>query len=130
MAFDNSSQARPHVLFVEDEELVSSLMTEVLDEQGFAVHAVDNGEAALRYLKSGAPVDVLFTDINMPGSIDGTALALEARNLRPDLPIVYASGRFTASDLKPQVPRSMFLPKPYDPVEVCTLISRLTPREA
>jgi CheY-like chemotaxis protein len=129
MAFDGSSQARPKVLFVEDEELVSSLMSDVLDEQGFAVHAVDNGEDALRYLQSGAPVDVLFTDINMPGSIDGAELAIEARNLRPDLPIVYASGRFTASDLKAQVPRSMFLPKPYDPVEVCTLISRLTPRE-
>jgi CheY-like chemotaxis protein len=125
-----TSHDRPKVLFVEDEELVSELMTEVLDEQGFSVHAVETGDAALKYLQSGAEVDVLFTDINMPGSIDGAALAVEARNLRPDLPIVYASGRFNPSDLSPLVPRSMFLPKPYDPIEACTLINRLAPRAA
>ena len=125
-----TSQDRPKVLFVEDEELVSELMAEVLDEQGFNVHAVENGDAALEYLQSGAEVDVLFTDINMPGTIDGAALAVEARNLRPDLPIVYASGRFNPSDLNPLVPRSLFLPKPYDPIEACTLLNRLAPRAA
>ena len=40
-----------------------------------SVHAVENGEAALEYLQSGAQVDVLFTDINMPGEIDGAELA-------------------------------------------------------
>jgi CheY-like chemotaxis protein len=125
-----TSQDRPKVLFVEDEKLVSTLMSEVLDEQGFAVHAVDNAEAALRYLQSGADVDVLFTDINMPGDIDGAALAVEARNLRPDLPVVYASGRMTPSQLNPLVPRAMFLAKPYDPIEACTLLSRLAPRAA
>lgn len=124
------SHEKPKVLFVEDEELVSALMTDVLDEQGFTVHAVENADAALRYLKSGAEVDVLFTDINMPGSIDGVTLAVEARNLRPDLPIVYASGRHSSSDLTPLVPRSMFLPKPYDPIEACTLLNRLAPRAA
>jgi hypothetical protein len=47
--------------------------------------------------------------------------------LRPDLPIIYASGRFTAGDLSPLVSRSVFLTKPYDPTDVCTLISRLAP---
>jgi CheY-like chemotaxis protein len=122
------SQDRPKVLFVEDEVLVSALMTEVLDEQGFAVHAVESADAALRYLQSGAEVDVLFTDINMPGEIDGGTLAVEARNLRPELPIVYASGRYSPADLTPMVPRSMFLSKPYDPIEACTLINRLAPR--
>jgi CheY-like chemotaxis protein len=65
------SNIKPHVLFVEDEVLVSALMSDVLEERGFSVHAVENGEAALEYLQSGAQVDVLFTDINMPGEIDG-----------------------------------------------------------
>ena len=121
------SNSKPHVLFVEDEVLVSALMSDVLEERGFSVHAVENGEAALEYLQSGAPVDVLFTDINMPGEIDGAELAKAARNLRPELPVVYASGRYTAGDLMPMVPRSLFLPKPYDPLEACTLLNRLAP---
>ena len=121
------SNARPHVLFVEDEVLVSALMSDVLEERGFAVHAVETGEAALEYLRSGAPVDVLFTDINMPGELDGAQLAKVARHLRPDLPVVYASGRYTAGDLMPMVPRSTFLAKPYDPMEACTLLNRLAP---
>jgi CheY-like chemotaxis protein len=121
------SNIKPHVLFVEDEVLVSALMSDVLEERGFSVHAVENGEAALEYLQSGAQVDVLFTDINMPGEIDGAELAKVARNLRPDLPVVYASGRYTEGDLMPMVPRSLFLAKPYDPIEACTLLNRLTP---
>ena len=121
-----ATDGRLHVLFVEDEALVSALMSDVLEEHGFAVHPVENGEAALEYLNSGGPVDVLFTDINMPGRIDGAELAVEARKVRPDLPVVYASGRYEACDLN-KVPRSTFLPKPYDPNEACSLISRLAP---
>ena len=121
------SNAKPHVLFVEDEVLVSALMSDVLEERGFSVHAVENGDAALEYLQSGAPVDVLFTDINMPGDIDGAELAKAARDLRPDLPVVYASGRYTERDLSPMVSGSKFLSKPYDPNEACTLLNRLAP---
>lgn len=120
------TNAKPHILFVEDEVLVSALMSEVLDQQGFDVHAVETGEAALEYIHSGAPVDVLFTDINMPGNVDGATLAVEARKVRPDLPVVYASGRYDSTDVK-KVPRSMFLAKPYDPVEAATLVGRLAP---
>ncbi|MGI8526446.1 MAG: response regulator [Pseudolabrys sp.] len=116
------------ILLVEDEALISGLVSEALTEQGFSVHAVETADDALRYLESGAAVDVLFTDINLPGDIDGAELAVQARNLLPDLPIVYASGRFTAADLQPLVARSIFLSKPYDPADVCTLISRLAPR--
>jgi len=115
------------VLLVEDEALISELVSDVLTEQGFGVHAVATADEALRYLEKGGSADVLFTDINLPGDIDGAELAVRARELRPDLPIVYASGRFTASDLTPLVPRSIFLTKPYNPVDVCTLIGRLAP---
>src|SRR5471030_2166183 len=50
------------VLVVEDEVLISQLVAEVLCENGFAVHAEEDGEEALRYLESGAAVDVLFTE--------------------------------------------------------------------
>ena len=117
---------RTSVLVVEDEILISNLIAEVLSESGFAVHAVADGEAALRYLESGADVDVLFTDINLLGRMDGSMLAKRARAQRPELPIVYCSGRYSPSALAPPVPRSIFVKKPYDPIDLCRLLERLT----
>jgi CheY-like chemotaxis protein len=114
---------RPCVLVVEDEALISRLMAEFLLDSGFAVHAVEAGEDALRYLQSGADVDVLITDINLLGPMDGAMLAREARAQRPELPIVYCSGRYSPSAL---APRSVFVKKPYSPEELCRLLERLT----
>ena len=72
------------VLVVEDEVLISQLVAEVLCENGFAVHAVEDGEEALRYLMSGANVDVLFTDINLAGRMDGSMLARECAHSAPN----------------------------------------------
>ncbi len=80
------------VLLVEDEYLVSEWVAESLAEQGFAVCTATNGLDALKCLAS-VPVDILFTDINLARSMDGTMLARRARELLPDLPVVYASGR-------------------------------------
>ena len=117
---------RTSVLVVEDETLISNLIAEVLDESGFAVHAVADGEEALRYLESGADVDILFTDINLLGPMDGSTLARAARAQRPELPIVYCSGRYSPSALAPPVPRSIFVKKPYSPTDLCRLLERLT----
>jgi two-component system, response regulator PdtaR len=117
---------RTSVLVVEDEILISNLIAEVLSEGGFDVHAVADGEEALRYLESGANVDVLFTDINLLGRMDGSMLAKRARAQRPELPIVYCSGRYSPSALAPPVPRSIFVKKPYDPTDLCRLLERLT----
>ncbi len=46
--------------------------------------------------------------------------------MRPELPIVYASGRYNAMQIAPLVPRSVFVEKPYNPADVCTLLARLT----
>jgi CheY-like chemotaxis protein len=116
---------RTSVLVVEDEILISNLIAEVLDESGFAVHAVADGEQALRYLESGADVDILFTDINLLGPMDGSMLARAARAQRPELPIVYCSGRYSPSALAPPVPRSIFVTKPYSPDALCRLLERL-----
>ena len=114
------------VLLVEDEFLISHFVAEELSEYGFTVHESATADDALRYINSGAAVDVLFTDINLPGGIDGTELAIRVRAMRPDLPIVYASGRYAASAPGRMVSRSVFVPKPYRPSEVCTLLARLT----
>ena len=87
-------------------------MTEALTDKGFAVRAVQDARDALRYLLSGAEVDVMFTDIDLGKGMDGVELAKLARELRPTLPIVYASGRRTTEQFAP-VAGSIFLPKPY-----------------
>ena len=114
------------VLLVEDEVLISNLVADELGEHGFDVHEVTTAAEALRYINDGGAVDVLFTDVNLPGSIDGTELAIRVRAMRPELPIVYASGRYSAGGLGRMVSRSVFLRKPYRPAEVCTLLARLT----
>ncbi|HKS84047.1 MAG TPA: response regulator [Pseudolabrys sp.] len=114
------------VLVVEDEVMISNLVADCLTASGFSVHEVTTADAALRYIKSGADIDVLFTDINLPGSMNGIELAKRARELRPEMPIVYASGRYKFSEISPLVPRSLFMSKPYDPEDVCALLTRLT----
>jgi CheY-like chemotaxis protein len=110
------------VLLVEDEFLISEWVAETLSDQGFAVRTVTNAADALRHLASW-PVDVLFTDINLPGSMDGAMLARRARELLPDLPVVYASGRVNMLDPRLRVPRSSFVPKPYAPELVGRLLA-------
>src|SRR5580704_14173378 len=92
-----------HVLVVEDEILVSDWVVQSLSDQGFAVQAVTNAADALQHLASD-PVDVLFTDINLPCSMDGATLARRARELRPRLPIFYASARATMLTPEARVP--------------------------
>lgn len=117
------SQAEPiRVLLVEDEFLISEWVAESLSEQGFAVHAASNALEALRYLAT-EPVDVLFTDINLPGGIDGATLARRARALLPDLPVVYTSARANLLDPTLRVPGSIFVPKPYVPALVGRILA-------
>src|SRR3954468_7298146 len=76
------------VLLVEDEALICLMVSEALSEGGFEVHEVSNADEALRYIGGGGAVDVLFTDINLPGRMNGAELAQRARALKPELPIV------------------------------------------
>ena len=94
------------VLLVEDEVMISNLVADRLSESGFRVHEVVTADEALRLIKSGANVDVLFTDINLPGGMNGAELAERVRELRPDLPPADTSTVRPA----PPVCRSLRLP--------------------
>jgi len=114
------------VLLVEDEVLISNMIADCLTASGFAVHEVTSADEALQYINSGAKIDILFTDVNLPGGMNGAELATRVRRMRPEMPIVYSSGRYKLSDIAPLVPRSLFMAKPFDPADVCALLSRLT----
>ncbi|HEU4660788.1 MAG TPA: response regulator [Pseudolabrys sp.] len=122
----NRGQRATSVLLVEDEALISEFIAEELTAHGFEVHEASNAAKALDVLNDGTHIDILFTDIDLPGGMDGSELAERARGMRPELPIVYASGRYSPSAVAPLVPRSVFLRKPYDPDDLCRLIDRLT----
>lgn len=113
------------VLLVEDEWLICEMVAAELTAQGFSVHAVSNAADALTHLQAGEPVDVLVTDIDLAGGMDGIELAQRARGLRPDLPILYASGAVAAKKSPPTLPGSTFLPKPYSPSRICELVTKL-----
>ncbi|VVN91606.1 response regulator [Pseudomonas fluorescens] len=80
------------ILVVEDDNIVRMLIVDVLEELEFKVLEADGSEAALNLLEdSGLHIDLLMTDVGLPG-MDGKALATRARQLRPALPILFASG--------------------------------------
>ena len=109
-----SAEARPkRVLVVEDEALLLDVVATELEEVGYAVLRAETAEEALRWLRASDPIDLLFTDIRLPGHLDGWRLAEEARALRPSLPVIYATG-YSAEQPR-QVSDSRFILKPYRP---------------
>jgi DNA-binding response OmpR family regulator len=119
-----AARERIRVLLVEDEFLIAEWVAQALSEQGFAVHVVSNARDALRHL-AAAPVDLLFTDINLAAGMDGAALARRARELLPELPVVYASARVAGLEPHERVAGAIFVRKPYEPAAVGRLIVSL-----
>ncbi|ACA17121.1 response regulator receiver protein [Methylobacterium sp. 4-46] len=109
-----------NVLVVEDELLLLDLVTAELEDAGLTVIQAGTAEAALAALAGEAAIDLLFTDIRLPGAMDGWRLAEEAVRLRPDLRVIYATG---FSGAAPRLtPGSLFFTKPYRPSAIIAAI--------
>jgi len=80
------------ILVVEDEEEVRALAVRVLRGLGYRVLEAGDGPTALELLKSDPGIELLFTDVVLPGGMHGPDIAREARLLKPDLPVLYTSG--------------------------------------
>ena len=106
---------RTTVLIAEDEVLVRGMAAEHLRDAGFAVIEASNAAEAVAVLQSGEPVDVVFTDIAMPGIMNGAMLARWMYQHRPGVPVVLASGSGQSGRALPN--ERLFL-KPYDLDEV------------
>ncbi len=113
---------RETVLLVEDDALVRGAAVEMLAELGFAVLEAGDGPAALSMLESGARIDVLFTDIGLPG-LRGEDVARRARALRPDLRIVLASG-YNDREAVEGMDDVQTLDKPYDSTALARVLGR------
>ena len=80
------------ILLVEDESLVRTVVSDVLKDTGYAVIEAVDGQAGYEVLISGAQIDLLISDIRMPGRMDGHELARAALSIRPTLPMLLMTG--------------------------------------
>lgn len=114
------------ILIVEDEPAIQSLIDEALRDGGYEPAIAPSGEEALTLLKGRtAEYRALVTDINVLGRIDGWEVAKQAREIDPNMPIIYMTG--AAADQWPShgVPNSVLLTKPFAPAQLVTAISNL-----
>jgi len=88
---------RGHVLLVEDDKEVSALTREMLGCLGFSVTHVSSADAALGALANARPIDVVLSDIMMPGGVNGLELAREIARRNPDLSVVLTTGYVEAA---------------------------------
>jgi DNA-binding NtrC family response regulator len=113
------------VLIVEDEFLVRLAATAMVEEAGFEAVEAANADEAIAVLEARPDIRVVFTDIVMPGSMDGLKLAAHVRGKWPFVKIIATSGhhRFWEGNIPDGVP---FLPKPYTHAQISTILRRLT----
>jgi CheY-like chemotaxis protein len=113
-----SENANPTtVLVVEDEPTVRALAESIIEALGYMILSAANAREAIALLEQDEPIDILFTDINMPDgpdAIDGLELAREAVKLCPGLRVIYTTGHGQTDGLTALfVEDATFLPKPY-----------------
>ncbi|MBB4235462.1 response regulator [Rhizobium esperanzae] len=100
------------VLVVEDEPVIRFNILDVLEDVGHVALEAANADEALVVLKGRQDVDILFTDVNMAGSMDGIQLAKRVRAMRPNIGIIITSGMVQLDPMALPA-NTAFLPKPY-----------------
>src|SRR5476651_2792218 len=116
---------RPVVLIVEDELLLRMDAADMIAAAGFEVVEARDADQAIEILEARRDITVVFTDIQMPGSMDGLKLARAVRGRWPPIQIIATSGRVDVAQTDlPEGGR--FLPKPYSPGQVAGVLWELT----
>lgn len=116
----------PIILVVEDETLLQDMVQEALDEGGFRADIIASGEEAIATLQAHQGKHrLLITDINLRGPLTGWDVAKCARELNPDIPVIYMTG--AGADQWPSlgVPNSLLLNKPFAPAQIVTAVAQL-----
>jgi CheY-like chemotaxis protein len=113
-AMDAPHAQRPTVLIVDDSAEVAEVTSSLFERLGYDTDYRDSADAALKYLAEGTKIDLVFSDIVMPGTIDGVGLAREIRSRYPDLPVLLTTGYSDAAQAAPADLK--ILRKPFDTV--------------
>lgn len=112
------------ILIVEDEALIRMLAVSILVDAGFQVIEAANADQALIALDTHPEIQAMFTDINMPGELDGFDLAKAVHARWPDVHLLLTSGRAIWPDAN--MPSSgIFLPKPYSPDSIAEILTSM-----
>jgi CheY-like chemotaxis protein len=116
------------ILLVEDENILRTLVQRMLEETGYQVVTAINGPDALEKLYScGLPIDLLLTDVVMPGGMNGAELAMDLLALQPALKVLYMSG-YTSSVFDNKIYSNMrveLLQKPFSRVDLIQAVRRV-----
>ncbi len=123
VALAKEETRRPVILVTEDDILVRATIAEYLRDAGLAVIEAANAAEAVAVFHSGTPVDLLFTDWQMPGEMDGMMLARWVGEHHPAIPVLLTSGYGNLAAMT--VARNSFFPKPYSMIRVLARISEL-----
>jgi CheY-like chemotaxis protein len=118
---DYALKSGASVLVVEDEQDIGKLWMSLLSKQGWTVYWAKDGEEALDlFAKNKDSIDLLFSDIGLPGDLDGWEVCARVRAEYPNLPIMLASGYFKRhSQNNPQLSEPIvYIDKPYQPLDV------------
>ena len=118
------------ILLVEDEPSVAAITEAMLVDLGHRVRRAGDAAEALEFLRSDVHIDVLFSDVMMPGGINGAQLAIEARAMRPELRILLTSG-FAGEELEAALAGGSqpFIRKPYLASELAQALEELIPED-
>jgi CheY-like chemotaxis protein len=108
---------RQAVLVVEDEPLLRMMAMDVVEDAGFEPVEARDADEAIKILEARTDITIVFTDVDMPGSMNGLKLAAAIRDRWPPIEIIITSGHFRLNDSS--IPaRTVFFPKPYDHAEI------------
>jgi DNA-binding NtrC family response regulator len=122
---------RPSVLIVDDERDLRAMLTTGLGELGYDVLEADNVVNAQQMLRDHGRIDIVISDVRMPGGADGTDLAIWLYRFRPETILILTSGYFEQAEKEagPMV-YGHRLPKPFRPSEAATLIEQCLAKRA
>lgn len=113
------------LLLVEDDALVRLTVAMMLEDHGFGVVEAATGEEALRLMEQGLDAPVMVTDVDLGAGVSGLELADRLRARRPDLVIVFITGRVASLRGRMLGPREAVLPKPFEAGDLAELVRRL-----
>lgn len=100
----------PTVLVVEDDPLIRLEVAEQLETAGFSVVEAGNADQAIAVLEARPDINLVFTDVDMPGSMDGLKLAAAVRDRWPPVHIIITTGKSRPEEIPAN---ALFIPKPY-----------------
>ncbi|RXT42994.1 response regulator [Bradyrhizobium betae] len=114
------------ILVVEDDQLIRDMVADALSDGGFEAEVAVSGEDAVILLQGDQiKYRALITDINLFGTLDGWQVGHRARELNPDIPVIYMTGAAADQWSAHGVPNSILLNKPFAPAQIVTAVSQL-----